>query len=294
LVSSGAPALPPGRPVELPGRGVTHVREVSGPSGAPCVVLLHGWTVNADLNWFTAYRSLGQRFRVVALDHRGHGRGIRSRRHFRLADCADDVAALCTALGIESCIPVGYSMGGPVAMLTWHRHRQLVDGLVLCATSPYFNGGGPERQLFSLLPVLAGAGRFTPRPVRQAVAARLLGNRMDDTPFGAWARAQIAQADPVAVVEAGVSLGRFDARGWLADIDAPTVVVRTTGDRSVPPRRQAELARSIPGARSIDVRADHSACVTDADRFVPALVRACATVAAAGTGRPGTRAAARP
>ncbi|MGK2930347.1 MAG: alpha/beta fold hydrolase [Acidimicrobiales bacterium] len=286
-MSGGAPRLPPGRPLDLPGRGTTFVRELAGPPGAPCVVLLHGWTVNADLNWFTAYRRLGEHFRVVAIDHRGHGRGIRARRQFRLADCADDVAAVCAALDIESCIPVGYSMGGPVAMLTWHRHRDLVDGLVLCATSSYFRGTGPERQLFTFLPVVAGAGRLTPRPLRQAIASRLLGGRTDDTPFGEWARTQIAQADPVAVAEAGASLGRFDARGWLDQVDVPTAIVRTTHDRSVPPDRQAELAATIPGARTIHVDADHAACVTAADRFVPALVRACAIASSPGRNDPG-------
>lgn len=277
-MAAAQPDLPPGRHVELPGRGTTFIREAGGPPGAPWVVLLHGWTVNADLNWFAAYRRLSQRFRVIAIDHRGHGQGIRSRRRFRLADCADDVAATCAVLGIESCIPVGYSMGGPVAMLTWHRHRHLVDGLVLCATAPYFRGSGIRSQLFSLLPAVAGAGRLAPRPVRQAIAGRVLSGKTDDTPFGVWARAQIAQADPVAMVEAGSSLGRFDARPWLGSIDVPTAVVRTTRDQAVPPRRQAELAESIPGSTLIDVDADHAATVIAAHRFVPAVFRACSTV----------------
>jgi 3-oxoadipate enol-lactonase len=267
--------------VSLPGRGSTFVREIEGPPGAPCIVLLHGWTVNADLNWFTAYRNLGHRFRVVAIDHRGHGKGIRSRRRFRLADCADDVAALCEALDIDRCIPVGYSMGGPIAMLTWHRHRELVDGLVLCATAPYFRATNLERQLFTVLPVVAGAGRLAPAPIRRMVAGRLLGRSTDDTDIGAWARAQIAQSDPVVVAEAGASLGRFDARPWLGEIDVPTVVLRTTRDQAVPPSRQTELVTSIPGARAIDVAADHAACVTGSHRFVPALVKACAAVSTA-------------
>ena len=270
------PPLPPGRRVELPGRGTTFVRDAPGPPGAPTLVLLHGWTVNADLNWFTAYEALSRRYRVVAIDHRGHGQGIRSRRRFRLADCADDVAALCAELGIERCVPVGYSMGGPIAMLTWHRHPDLVDGLVLCATAPYFSGTTIERQLFTVLPVVAGAGRLTPHPVRRAIARRVLGSRTEDTPLGAWARAQIAQADPVAVAEAGASLGRFDARPWLAHIDVPTAVVRTTRDQAVSPRRQAELASGIPGAKLVDVAVDHAGCVMGSHRFVPALLHACA------------------
>ncbi|HRE00655.1 MAG TPA: alpha/beta fold hydrolase, partial [Ilumatobacteraceae bacterium] len=84
-------------------------------------MLLHGWTASADLNWFLTYFPIGRDYRVVAIDHRGHGRGIRSRRAFRLADCADDAVALADELGIERFIPIGYSMGGPIAQLVWHR-----------------------------------------------------------------------------------------------------------------------------------------------------------------------------
>ena len=109
------PGLPDGRAIELPGRGTTWIREAPGPQGAPTLLLLHGWTANSALNWFATYEGLQREFNVVALDHRGHGRGIRSRGRFRLEDCADDAAALLEALNIERAIAVGYSMGGPVA-----------------------------------------------------------------------------------------------------------------------------------------------------------------------------------
>ena len=44
------------------------------------------------------YDALGEDFRVVSPDARGHARGLRSRRHMRLADCADDMAALIDVL----------------------------------------------------------------------------------------------------------------------------------------------------------------------------------------------------
>src|SRR5690349_23831945 len=47
----------------------------------------------------------------------------------RLADCADDAAALLETLGTGPVIAVGYSLGGPVAQLLWKRHPDLVSGL---------------------------------------------------------------------------------------------------------------------------------------------------------------------
>src|SRR6516162_2873861 len=93
------PALPPGRVINLPGRGEVFVRDSGGMSGSPIVLLLHGWTASADLNFFPAYASLAESYRVIALDLRGHGRGMRSMEQFSLEDCADDAAALLEQLG---------------------------------------------------------------------------------------------------------------------------------------------------------------------------------------------------
>ena len=84
------------------------------------------------------------------------------RGRFRLADCADDVAALADVLGIDSMIPVGYSMGGPIAQLLWHRHRSLVSGMVLCATSRNFRGSQREIGLWSLQPFITAGMRAAP------------------------------------------------------------------------------------------------------------------------------------
>ncbi|HLJ07868.1 MAG TPA: alpha/beta fold hydrolase, partial [Acidimicrobiia bacterium] len=93
------PPLPPGRIVHLPGRGETFVRDTGpppadGPAPGPPVLLLHGWTASADVNFFAVFPELAGRHRAVALDHRGHGRGLRPRTPFSLEDCADDAAAL--------------------------------------------------------------------------------------------------------------------------------------------------------------------------------------------------------
>jgi 3-oxoadipate enol-lactonase len=275
-----SPGLPPGRVVDLPGRGRTFVREVAGPPGAPTLLLLHGWTASADLNWFRCYSALGRSYRVLAPDHRGHGRGIRSRRPFRLRDCADDAAALVEQLGTGPVVAVGYSMGGPVASLLWRRHPEVVRGLVLCATARTFAARPQERVSFAALGGLALAARAVPEPMRRRLAQRFIGTRTDDRSIESWVVAEMHRNDWKSVLEAGNALGRFDARGWIGEVDVPTAVVVTTGDGVVAPARQQALARSSPGAEVFEVAGDHTVCVTSPARFLPALLGACRSVTA--------------
>ena len=277
--TADAPWLPPGRKVHLPGRGTTFVRELPGPPGAPTVMLLHGLTATADVNWFTAFEPLGRHFRVVAMDHRGHGRGIRTWRPFRLEDCADDVAALAAELGLDRIVPVGYSMGGPIAQLTWRRHRDLVDGLVMCATARSFTSRDPRtRLLLSGLVPLSAAARLTPPGVRARIGDAFVGARTQGRPLAEWAAGELRRGEPATIMQAAGAVGRYRASEWIGQVDVPTAVVVTTQDQLVSPRRQLLLAESIPGATVYPVDADHAACVTAPRRFVPALVAACQDV----------------
>jgi 3-oxoadipate enol-lactonase len=272
------PGLPAGRAVNLPGRGRTWMHDTEGPADAPTLILLHGWTVTGAVNWFTAFPALSAGYRVVALDHRGHGRGLRPNRRFRLEDCADDVVALADVLGINRFVPVGYSMGGPIAQLVWHRHPERVAGLVLCATSRNFRGTHIERAVFSAFGGLSMAARLTPVPWRRGLSHRLTQRRWDDSELGRWAHQEGARNDPRALIEAGHALGRYTSHHWIEKVDVPTAVVLTEHDPVVPPERQRRLARSIPGATVFPVPGDHGACVRRPDLFVPALARACGHV----------------
>lgn len=271
------PSLPRGAAMELPGRGTTFVRQIDGPAGAPTVMLLHGWTATADLNWFTAYEPLGRHFRVIALDHRGHGRGIRSKKVFHLEDCADDAMAVCDVLGIERVIPVGYSMGGPIAQLMWHQHRDRVEGLVLCATSGYFVTTREERLSFAGLSGLAAVARLTPLQARQWLTAQVYLQRKTSE-WEAWAIHEASTHDWRAVLEAGRAIGGFSSRGWISEVDVPASVVITMRDRVIPVRRQVRLFEAIPNAEAFRVDGDHDAIVSVADRFVPTLERAIHSV----------------
>lgn len=284
----GYPILPPGRVIDPDGRGELFLREVAGPTpDAPYVVLLHGLTCTADLNWFAAYGPLAKRYRVVAPDLRGHGGGIQPRR-FRLEDAADDVAALCTVLDTGPVVVVGYSMGGAVAQLIWQRHPNLVAGLVLAATAADYRPRSARARYVEqpLRTVIGTVGRFLParlRPrivtaLRRVSARRLQPEDQRSDPVQMWAAGQLACSDPFQVAAAASVLRRHHSEGWIGGLDKPVALVINRLDTVVATSDQRHLASLLPAASIEEVEAGHGVFVEDPDRFVPALLAAVAKV----------------
>jgi len=266
------PPLPPGREIELDD-GTVFVRDVTGPPGAPPVILLHGWTATADLNFFRCYEPLGEHVRVIAFDQRGHGRGLRSRRAFRLEDCADDVVDVADALELERFVVLGYSMGGAIAQLVAQRHADRLDGMVLCSTAPHFNRLRNERLSFLGLSGLAALARLAPAQLRRRLTDQLYLQRKTST-WEPWAVQEAARHDWRMVLEAGRAIGGFRSDEWLGEVDVPTAVVITMQDEVVPVRRQLLLFEEIPTAAAFRVDGGHDAAIAIPGRFVPTAVAA--------------------
>jgi 3-oxoadipate enol-lactonase len=273
--------LPAPRPLDLPGIGRTCVIDAPGPEGAPTVILLHALATTAALSWYPSIAALSEHYRVIAFDQRWHGRGIQS-EHFRIADCADDVVAVADALGVDRFMLVGYSMGGAVAQLTWKRHRERVEGLVLAATARNFRGKVTERLWFAMTAAAMNRWGERARTGMLKVAAAL-----SDQPAGLsatadrvapWAMAEFRSTSTWSIFAALDEVGRFDSATWINRVDVPTSVIVATRDRFIPTRRQRRLAASIPGAMTYDVEGNHAAIVLGAEEFVPVLVAACRSV----------------
>lgn len=281
--------LPPGRVVHVPGHGEFFVRE-TGPDDpdAPTVVLLHGWMFGADLTWFACYEELARSARVIAADHRGHGRGPRPTEPFRLAAVADDVAALLHHLDAGPAVAVGYSMGGTIAQLLWQRHPDTVRALVLAATSATFREDARDRWTWRAMGALQLILRVAPRDVLERAAYWQATNRSGmrisrlihpDTPSQVidllpWITGELSRNSAEDVAEAGREMGRFDTRGWLGSVDVPTAVLVLTDDGLVPPDRQRDLAARIPGSHVQELPLDHDGVVSRPDVFLPGLVKA--------------------
>jgi pimeloyl-ACP methyl ester carboxylesterase len=275
-------ALPQGRVLDLPERGRTFVLDCPGPDpDAPVVVLLHALGCTAYLSWLSALGPLNEHYRVITFDQRWHGRGIRSAR-FRLADCADDVAAVLDALGLERAIVVGYSLGGAVAQLTWHRHPERVAGLVLCSIARNFRGTRRERLFFPLI-----AGVMHPLSGYALTRVERVAQTLPDFPSvdpddpAAWGRTEFRSTSAWSMPEVLAELGRFNSADWIGRVDVPAAVVATTKDHTIPARRQLRLAAAIPGARVFEFAGGHASLVLRATTWVPVLEQALAEVAAA-------------
>jgi 3-oxoadipate enol-lactonase len=268
-----APPLPAGRIVNVPDRGEMFVREAEGPAGAPTVVLLHGWALSADLNWFAGvYDKATQHGRLLAVDLRGHGRGIRSDLDFSLEAAADDVAGVLEELDAAPAVLGGFSMGASVALLVWRRHRSLVAGLVLASSAVQWRTTLRDRVVWSGMAFVEYAMRFG-NP--EGVVNRYLREAVEHSPFlsdyQGWVRGEARRGDPADLAAAGTSVARFDARDFVGTIDVPVAVVVTLRDRLVPAGRQRELADAIPGAKVVEVDGPHNAWLLRPDAFAGAM-----------------------
>ena len=251
------PPLPPGQVMNLPGRGEVFIRDSGGESARPAVLLLHGWTASADLNFFSVYARLTESYRVIALDQRGHGRGLRSVDPFSLEACADDAAALLERLGVGRVIVVGYSMGGPVGLLLARRHPEKVAALVLQATALEWRHTARERAVWWLLPVMDLGLRFG---VGVDFFGRVIHEAVGEDPeiggYRPWLAAEFQRATASDLVAAGRALSGYDARSWAGELVIPAAVLVTTRDRLVRSAKQHELARVLR-AQVFEIDADH-------------------------------------
>ena len=275
------PWLPEGHTVVIPGRGELFYRLHRHPDpDAPMVLLLHGWTASADLQFFTAYEALATRFSFLTIDHRGHGRGLRSDHRFELEDVADDAAALVEHLGVAPVITVGYSMGGPISMLMAHRHPNLVRGIVVEATALEWCHSRWERVKWRTVHLIGPMLRsMAYQRLLSKGLRRLLGPDSSLLVYVPWLSGELRRNDPPSIVQAGQALSRYDARPWAGDLNKPAGALITTRDRLVKPRKQRALAKALD-ADIREVVADHLCAWEQQNDFADATVELVELVAA--------------
>jgi pimeloyl-ACP methyl ester carboxylesterase len=269
--------MAPARTVLVPERGEFFLRDTGERDPTrPVVLLLHGWMVSADLNWHSVYGPLADAgYRVLAIDHRGHARGLRARAPFRLTDCADDAAAVLRTLEVDQAIVVGYSMGGTIAQLMARDHRELLSGLVLSGTCQHFQD--PETvKLWRWMGAVGLGVKLAPKTFFQA------GFKRSGIPLNertAWWMSELMRHSGRDVAEAGREMGRFDSRSWLSSVQVPAAMVLTGRDSAVSPAKQRELAAAVE-ATVFEVPLDHLELTSRDAEYNVALLSALEAVTA--------------
>jgi pimeloyl-ACP methyl ester carboxylesterase len=269
--------LPPARTVHVKGRGEFFVRD-SGlfepDAEGPTVMLLHGWMASADLNWVGAYRDLIEAgYRVLAIDHRGHGRGLRPLVSFRLSDCAADAAGVLRSLGLAPALVVGYSMGGAVAQLMTREQPDVVAGVILSGTAQHWQEPALRRYWLAMGAMGLGLAVFP----SQFWSLGVRRSGIPESPRTAWLESELMRHSARDVAEAGRELGRFDSRPWLKRLEVPAAVVLTSRDDLVPPKKQRELAQALE-AEIHDAPIRHIEVTTAGAAFNQPLLRALEAV----------------
>jgi len=269
-----APPLPAGRMVRLGDGGETFVRDCPGPVNSVPVVLLHGWTLTADVNFFKVFAPLSEHHRVIAPDIRMHGRGPRN--GFSVDQATNDVIAVLDELDVDRAIVCGYSMGGGIAAALASSYPERVAGLVIAGTGAYYRGNWRDRMIIegiNALSVLVACG-INPRPAGPLLIPALLGTDLSPE-RRRWMRSQVAQNSLKDILSV-IAFIRSDFRlepALIGKALPPAEYILLSRDRICRPPLQRELA-DLLGAHISPLSGDHGIALTHPERFATACVEA--------------------
>jgi pimeloyl-ACP methyl ester carboxylesterase len=244
--------------------------------GAPNLVLLHGYTGHAR-SWDAFAEAMTDRYRVLALDQRGHGEsGWAGVGHYGIADMTEDLRAFVAALGLRDFTLLGLSMGGMVAIDYAGARPAELAALVIVDIGPELVTSGADRirdaqqagDVFESRDAafaVARAANSLPPPAHHR---HRVDNNLMMTEDGRWtwrydrALRSVRELRP-----------RDAETGWrsCANIAAPTLLIRGELSDILAPEIAERMIQTIPQARLASVANSGHAVPLDApDGFLAA------------------------
>ena len=285
-VTSGI-TLPPSQTVEVRAADGTRLHtEVFGPEDGYPIVLAHGITCAIRV-WHEQINDLSRDYRVIAYDHRGHGRsGVAQRSAYSLGHLAGDLDAVLSATlrPGERAVLAGHSMGG-IAISAWsdrYRHRvaQRADAVALINTTT--GDLLKEINLLRVPPMLAGGRSAAARRMIKTFGGAPLVRGVQ--PGSRWFVAMMAVgagADPAVAAlihdlfAATPAAGRGAWAGVLVDemgsrhidlsgLTVPTLVIGSSKDRLLPMCQARKIADAVPNlVELVEIAGGHCAILED-------------------------------
>lgn len=118
--------------------------DLTGPEGAPAVVLLHGLGLTRGVTWDGIAPALAGRFRVLSYDLPGHGETALPHEKVSLSALGGQLIDLMDELGIAQAALVGFSLGGMINRRVAMDHPDRVSALAIL-NSPHERGEAQQK-----------------------------------------------------------------------------------------------------------------------------------------------------
>ncbi|MBI4513496.1 MAG: alpha/beta fold hydrolase [Gemmatimonadetes bacterium] len=214
----------------------------------PALLWIHAFPFDRRM-WAPQLDVFSEGYRALAPDLRGFGESNLGRGFYTINDLADDMAALLEALGIESAVVGGLSMGGYVAFALVRGHPGRVRGLILADTRPEADTPEARERRRAMAEQVSVEGTHV---LVEDLLPRLVSDdtRRQRPGVVATLEKMILAARPAAVIAAlDAMAARPESRDLLPAITVPTCVIAGAQDVITPPDVAREMASAIPGAR---------------------------------------------
>lgn len=216
---------------------------LAGPAGAPALVFVNSLGTDARI-WDAVIAELGQTYRCLSYDKRGHGLSDAPAGDYALDDHLDDLEGLMDRAGITKAVLVGVSIGGVISEGFALRAPERVAGLVLCCTAPRM---GDLAMWTTRIETARSKGLA---PMVDAIMERWFSPGFRETrpvELAGW-RNLFLRTDPQGYASTCATLRDTDLTTAISAITAPTLIVAGDADLAAP----VALVRNglaIPGSR---------------------------------------------
>jgi 3-oxoadipate enol-lactonase len=219
---------------------------LEGLEGAP--VIAFTGSLGTDVTfWQTQARRLGERFRTLRYDVRGHGSSSVPPGPYSIADLGGDLVALLDRLEIERVSLCGLSIGGMISMWVAANAPERVERVVLCCTSAQL---GPPSAWFERAATVRAAGVAE---IADAVLGRWFTPGFRDSDHGKPVvermRGILTATPSEGYAGCCEAIAEMDLREDLPSIAAPALVLAGEQDPSTPPEHGRQIAELIRDAR---------------------------------------------
>lgn len=214
---------------------------VTGPDGAPVVVLLHAIGTARSM-WDPQAEALATTYRLVRPDLRGHGCSPAPDGPYSIAGLGADVLRLLDRLGIERASLCGLSLGAMVGIWLAANAPQRVERLVACCAVA--RATAPADWTDRAAAVRTGGVAA----IADLVVQRWGYSGRDATLEGA-VREMLAATPAEGYAASCEAISAMDLRPGLPRISAPTLLVAGADDPAAPPTAAASIAWAIPASR---------------------------------------------